>query len=78
MQLEFNTFNFIIFTLISFFTIFLITKHAKTFFGGSLLDKDFMKPQAFHEEPIARIGGFAIFLLFILFIAFYFLIYEAN
>ena len=74
MQLEFNLTYFIIFSLISFFTTFLITKYAKTLFGGSLLDKDFLKPQAFHDEPTARIGGFAILLLFLMFIAFYFFI----
>ena len=66
MQLEFNLTYFIIFSLISFFTTFLITKYAKTLFGGSLLDKDFLKPQAFHDEPTARIGGFTILFLFIL------------
>jgi UDP-GlcNAc:undecaprenyl-phosphate GlcNAc-1-phosphate transferase len=74
MQLEFNTTYFIIFSIISFFTTYLITKYSKTFFGGSLLDKDFLKPQAFHDVPTARIGGFAILLLFLLFIAFYFFI----
>ena len=74
MQLEFNLTYFIIFSLISFFTTFLITKYAKILFGGSLLDKDFLKPQAFHDEPTARIGGFAILLLFLMFIAFYFFI----
>ena len=60
MQLEFNLTYFIFFSLISFFTTFLITKNAKTFFGGSLLDEDFLKPQAFHDKPTARVGGFVI------------------
>jgi UDP-GlcNAc:undecaprenyl-phosphate/decaprenyl-phosphate GlcNAc-1-phosphate transferase len=72
MQLEFNLTYFIIFSLISFFITFLITKYAKILFGGSLLDKDFLKPQAFHNKPTARIGGFGILLLFALFIVFYF------
>jgi len=76
MQLEFNLIFFITFSLISFFSIFLITKYSKLFFSGFLLDKDFLKPQAFHKEPIARIGGFAILLLFILFILFYFFIFD--
>ena len=75
MQLEFNLTYFIIFSLISFFATFLITKYAKTLFRGSLLDEDFLKPQAFHHEPTARIGGFAILLLFALSIAFYFFIF---
>ena len=70
MQLEFNLTYFIIFSLISFFITFLITKYAKILFGGSLLDKDFLKPQAFHNKPTARIGGFGILLLFALFIVF--------
>tara|TARA_B110000967_G_C18776550_1_gene505847 strand:+ start:34 stop:1104 length:1071 start_codon:yes stop_codon:yes gene_type:complete len=74
MQLEFNITFFIIFSLISFIATFLIAKYSKLFFSGSLLDEDFLKPQAFHEEPIARIGGFIIILLFIIFLAFYFFV----
>jgi len=75
MQLEFNSTYFTIFSLISFIVISLISKNSKTFFSGSLLDKDFLKPQAFHKEPVARIGGFAILLLFAMFILFYFFIF---
>ena len=67
MELEFNITFFIIFSLISVIATFLIAKYSKLFFSGSLLDEDFLKPQAFHEEPIARIGGFIIILLFIFF-----------
>jgi len=74
MQLEFNLNYFIIFSLISFSTTFLVTKYAKSFFRGFLLDEDFLKPQAFHDKPTARIGGFAILLSFILFVTFYFFI----
>ena len=74
MQLEFNLTYFIIFSLISFFSTFLITKNAKTFFGGSLLDEDFLKPQAFHDKPTARVGGFAILILFVLFVVVYYFI----
>ena len=74
MQLEFDTIYFIIFSLISFTTTFLIAKYSNFFFSGSLLDEDFLKPQAFHEKPTARIGGFIILLLFIFFIIFYFLV----
>tara|TARA_B100000767_G_scaffold257920_1_gene266191 strand:+ start:43 stop:1113 length:1071 start_codon:yes stop_codon:yes gene_type:complete len=75
MHLEFNLTYFFIFSLISFLITFIIAKYAKTFFGGSLLDKDFLKPQAFHSEPIARIGGCAILLLFVLFLLSYFFIF---
>ena len=76
MLLEFNINFFIIFFLISFFSAFLITKYSKLFFSGSLLDKDFLKPQAFHRKPIARIGGFIILLLLALFILSYFIIFD--
>jgi len=74
MQLEFNIIYFIIFFLISFTITFLIAKYSNFFFSGSLLDEDFIKPQAFHDKSTARIGGFTILLLFILFIIFYFII----
>ena len=74
MQIEFNPTSFIIFALISFFITFLITKFSKIFFSGTLLDKDFLKPQAFHKEPTARIGGLIILSLFILFIVFNFFV----
>ena len=74
MQLQFNSTYFIIFSLISFIITFLIVKYSKSFFAGALLDKDFLKPQAFHKVPIARIGGLIILLLFIFFVIFYFFI----
>ncbi len=75
-MLEFNLHFFIIFSSISILFVFLITNYSKLIFSGSLLDKDFLKPQAFHTEPIARIGGIAILFLLSLFILFYFLIFE--
>ena len=70
---EFNLNFFIIFSLISIFFTYLIAKYSKLFFSGSLLDKDFSKPQAFHKQPTARIGGLGILFLFSLFILFYYL-----
>ena len=75
-MLEFNLKFFIIFSLISFLSTYLIAKYSKLFFLGSLLDKDFSKPQAFHEQPIARIGGVAILFLFSLFLLFYYLAFD--
>ena len=72
-MLEFNLNFFIIFSLVSFFFTFLISKYSKFFFSGKLLDNDFLKPQAFHNKAVARIGGVIILFLFILFILFYFL-----
>jgi UDP-GlcNAc:undecaprenyl-phosphate GlcNAc-1-phosphate transferase len=76
MLLGLNINSFIFFFLISFFLTFLIAKYSKLLFSGSLLDKDFLKPQAFHKKPIARIGGLAIFLLFTLFLLFYFFLFN--
>jgi UDP-GlcNAc:undecaprenyl-phosphate/decaprenyl-phosphate GlcNAc-1-phosphate transferase len=75
-MLEFNLNFFVSFFLISFFLTYLIAKYSNILFLGSLLDKDFTKPQAFHKEPVARIGGFAILFLFSLFILFYFLVFD--
>jgi UDP-GlcNAc:undecaprenyl-phosphate GlcNAc-1-phosphate transferase len=72
---EFNLNFYIIFFLISFFSTFLIAKYSKHFFSGSLQDKDFLKPQAFHKKSISRAGGITIMFLFSLFILFYFLIF---
>ena len=75
-MLEFNLNFFIFFSLISFLFTYLITKYSKFFFSGALLDKDFLKPQAFHKKPVARIGGLIILFLFSLFILFYFLVFD--
>jgi UDP-GlcNAc:undecaprenyl-phosphate GlcNAc-1-phosphate transferase len=74
MQSELNLTYFIILSLVSFFTTFLTAKYSKFFFSGSLLDEDFLKPQAFHKEPTARIGGSIILFLFMLFVLFFFYI----
>ena len=71
MQSEFNLTYLIIFSLISFFITFLTVKYSKFFFSRSLLDEDFLKPQAFHKESTARIGGSVILFLFILFVVFF-------
>jgi UDP-N-acetylmuramyl pentapeptide phosphotransferase/UDP-N-acetylglucosamine-1-phosphate transferase len=76
MQPELNQIYFIIFSLISFFITFFISKNSKKFFSGILLDKDFLKPQAFHKEPVARIGGLTILLLFTFFVLSYFFMFD--
>jgi UDP-N-acetylmuramyl pentapeptide phosphotransferase/UDP-N-acetylglucosamine-1-phosphate transferase len=75
-MLEFNVNFFIIFSLISLFLTFLVAKYSKIFFFDSLLDKEFLKPQAFHKESVGRVGGIAIFFLFSLFILSYFLVFN--
>ena len=76
MQFHFSLNIFIFFFITSLFITFLIAKYSKFFFKGSLLDKDFLKPQSFHRIPIARSGGIAIFTLFALFILFYFIKFD--
>jgi len=73
---EINLSFFITFALLSFLVTYLISKYSEFFFSGSLLDKDFLKPQAFHKQPIARIGGLAILLSFIFFVLLYFFIFD--
>ena len=75
-MLEFDLNFFVIFSLVSVFSTFLITKNSKLLFSGILLDKDYKKPQSFHREPIPRIGGFVILFLFSLFILYYFLVFN--
>ena len=76
MQLEFNSTYFIIFSLISFFSTFFITRYSKFFSSGSLLDKDFLKPQAFHKTAVARSGGLSIIISLVIFFLGYYYLYE--
>ena len=46
-----------IFALLSFFTFLLVSKYSHKIRSGALLDKDFIKPQAFHDIPTTRSGG---------------------
>ena len=74
-MLELSLKFYFIFFLISFFSTYLIVKYSNFFFSNSLLDKDFLKPQAFHKEAVARIGGFIILFLFSSYICFHFLMF---
>ena len=65
-----------IFALISFFVFLLISKFAHKIRGGALLDKDFLKPQAFHETPITRSGGIAAIISLSIFFYIYHLLYA--
>ena len=75
-MLEFNLNFFIIFSMICLFFTYLIAKYSKLFFSGSLLDHDFLKPQAFHDKPVARIGGLIILFLFLFFLLFYYFVLD--
>jgi len=63
-----------IFALITFFIFLFISKYSYKFNNGILLDQDFSKPQAFHNELVSRSGGVAsLIALFVFFIIYYLL-----
>ena len=65
-----------LFALISFFIFLLASKFSHKIKGGALLDKDFLKPQAFHEIPITRSGGMAAIISLSIFFYIYYLLYS--
>ena len=65
-----------IFALISFFIFLLVSKYSHKIRNGSLLDKDFSKPQAFHDFPVTRSGGIAIIISLTIFFVIYYLLYS--
>ena len=77
MQLESIEFSFLsIFTLITFFIFFTVSKYSYKIKNGSLLDKDFSKPQAFHRHAVSRSGGVAVIISLNIFFLIYFLLYS--
>ena len=76
MQLESIEFSFLsIFTLITFFIFLMISKYSYKIKNKALLDKDFFKPQAFHQHAISRSGGIAGIISLNIFFLIYFLLY---
>ena len=65
-----------IFALISFFIFLLISKYSHKIKDGALLDKDFSKPQAFHDIPVTRSGGIAAIISLGIFFYIYYLLYS--
>ena len=65
-----------IFALISFFIFLIVSKYSHKFRGGILLDKDFLKPQAFHDLPVTRSGGIASIISLSIFFVIYYLLYS--
>ena len=65
-----------IFALISFFIFLLVSKYSHKIRDGALLDKDFLKPQAFHDIPITRSGGVAAIISLSIFFVIYNLLYS--
>ena len=77
MQLESIEFSFLsIFTLITFFIFLITSKYSYKIKNGALLDRDFSKPQAFHQNAISRSGGLAEIISLNVFFLFYFLLYS--
>jgi UDP-GlcNAc:undecaprenyl-phosphate/decaprenyl-phosphate GlcNAc-1-phosphate transferase len=76
--MSFNLSNefFFLFFLFSIIFSFSIVRISKKIFKGQLLDKDFSKPQAFHHQATARVGGLIFFFLFLIFIFIFFKIYD--
>ena len=65
-----------IFALISFFIFLLVSKYSHKIRGGILFDKDFFKPQAFHDLPVTRSGGIATIFSLSFFFIIYYLLYS--
>ena len=65
-----------IFTLITFFIFLIINKNSYKIKKGILLDKDFLKPQAFHNSATGRVGGLAGIISLNIFFIIYYLIYS--
>ena len=77
MQLESIEFSFLsIFTLITFFIFLMISKYSYKIKNGSLLDRNFSKPQAFHRHAISRSGGVGVVISLNIFFLIYFLLYS--
>ena len=65
-----------IFALISFFIFLIVSKYSHKIRGGILFDKDFLKPQAFHDLPVTRSGGVAAIVSLSIFFIIYYLLYS--
>lgn len=65
-----------IFTLIIFFIFLITSKFSFKIKNASLLDQDFLKPQAFHKFATSRAGGLASIISLNIFFIIYFLIYS--
>ena len=65
-----------IFALMSFFIFLLVSKYSHKIKGGALLDKDFLKPQAFHDIPVTRSGGIGAIISLSIFFYIYYLLYS--
>ena len=65
-----------IFAFITFFIFLIVSKSSHKLNNGILLDKDFSKPQAFHNEAISRSGGIASLISLFVFFGIYYLLFS--
>ena len=65
-----------IFAFITFFIFLIISKYSYKINNGILLDEDFVKPQAFHNEAISRSGGIASIISLFVFFGIYYLLFS--
>ena len=65
-----------IFAFITFFIFLIISKYSYKLNKGILLDEDFLKPQAFHNEAISRSGGIASVISLFVFFGIYYLLFS--
>ena len=77
MDLQSIEFSFLsIFTLITFLIFLTVTKYSYKIKKGALLDKDFSKPQAFHQFAVSRCGGLAGIITLNFFFLIHFLLFS--
>ena len=65
-----------VFAFITFFIFLIMNKYSDKLDNGILLDKDFSKPQAFHNEAISRSGGAASIISLFVFFGIYYLLFS--
>ncbi len=77
MQTESVELSFLsVFAFITFFIFLIVSKYFDKLNNGLLLDEDFLKPQAFHNEPISRSGGVASIISLFVFFGIYYLLFS--
>ena len=77
MQTESIELSFLsIFAFITFFVFLIVSKYFNRLNNSTLLDTDFLKPQAFHSEAIPRSGGLASMISLFVFFGIYYLLYS--
>jgi len=65
-----------IFAFITFFIFLIVSKYSYKLNNGILMDEDFLKPQAFHNEAISRSGGIASIISLFVFFGIYYLLFS--